>query len=63
MAMKRAITREDLMSPAEYAKVRRLYMQLGIPEKTEIEYFNGPHTINGKGSFDFLHKYLNWPKP
>ncbi len=48
---------------SEYAKVRRLYVQLGIPEKTEIEFFNGPHTINGKGSFDFLHKYLNWPKP
>jgi hypothetical protein len=42
----------------EYAKVRRLYDQLGIPEKTEIEFFNGPHTINGKGTFEFLRKHL-----
>lgn len=45
----------------EYAKVRRLYAKLGIPERTEIEFFNGPHTINGKGTFEFLHKHLNWP--
>jgi dienelactone hydrolase len=42
----------------EYAKVRRLYDQLGIPERTEIEFFNGPHTINGKGTFEFLRKHL-----
>jgi hypothetical protein len=46
----------------EYAKVRRLYTQLGIPERTAIEYFDGPHTINGQGTFDFLHQHLNWPK-
>ena len=45
----------------EYAKVRRLYAALGIPEKTEIEFFQGPHTINGKGTFDFLHRHLKWP--
>jgi dienelactone hydrolase len=45
----------------EYAKIRRLYAKLGIPERTEIEFFNGPHTINGKGTFEFLHKHLNWP--
>jgi len=28
----------------------------------EIEWFVGPHTINGKGTFDFLHKHLAWPK-
>ena len=27
----------------EYAKVRGLYVALGIPEKTEIEFFSGPH--------------------
>ena len=43
---------------AEYAKVRRLYTRLGIPERTEIEWFNGPHTINGKGTFKFLDKWL-----
>ena len=46
----------------EYARVRRLYDFLGIPERTEIEFFNGPHTINGVGTFEFLHKHLNWPK-
>lgn len=41
----------------EYAKVRRLYAQFGIPERTAIEYFNGGHAINGEGAFDFLR---NW---
>ena len=46
----------------EFAKVRRLYAELGIPEKTEIEYFNGPHSINGQATYDFLHRHLRWPK-
>jgi dienelactone hydrolase len=45
----------------EYAKVRRFYDQLGIPDRTEIEFFNGPHTINGKGTFEFLRKHLQQP--
>jgi len=44
----------------EYAKVRRLYAQLGIPEKTEIEYFMGPHQIHGVGTFAFLRKHLDF---
>jgi dienelactone hydrolase len=47
----------------EYAKVRRLYDQLGFGDRTEIEFFNGGHTINGQGTFDFLHRHLNWPRP
>lgn len=47
----------------EYAKVRWLYTQLGLADKTAIEYFNGGHTINGEGTFEFLHKQLNWPTP
>ncbi len=47
----------------EYAKVNRLYSKLKIPHLTEIEYFDGPHTINGKGTYKFLHKHLNWPEP
>jgi len=47
----------------EYAKVRRTYVELKIPERTAIEFFNGPHTIHGVGTFEFLHKHLNWPKP
>ena len=46
----------------EYAKVRRLYANLGIPERTEIEFFNGPHSINGEATYKFLHRHLNWPK-
>jgi len=47
----------------EYAKVRRFYTNLGIPERTEIEFFNGPHTIHGVGTYHFLHRFLNWPEP
>ena len=47
----------------EYARVRRLYAKLGIPERTEIEFFNGPHAIHGQGTFRFLHRHLNWPEP
>jgi hypothetical protein len=46
----------------EYAKVRRHYDKLGLGDKTEIEFFNGPHKINGVATYDFLHKHLNWPK-
>jgi hypothetical protein len=45
----------------EYAKVRRLYTQLVIPDRTEIEFFNGPHEIHGVGTYRFLHKHLGWP--
>jgi dienelactone hydrolase len=49
---------------AEYAKVQRIYnVQLKMPDRCAIEYFVGPHKINGVGTFDFLHKHLNWPKP
>ena len=48
---------------SEYAKVRRLYAALGIPERTTIEFFNGGHVINGVGSFAFLHHHLRWPQP
>ena len=47
----------------EYAKVRWLYAQFGLADRTEIEFFQGGHSINGKGTFDFLHKHLDWPKP
>ncbi|MFQ5929172.1 MAG: hypothetical protein ACE5MK_05705 [Acidobacteriota bacterium] len=44
----------------EYARTRRRYNLLGIGDRTEIEFFNGPHTINGIGTFEFLHKHLDW---
>ena len=47
---------------SEYAKIRHLYQgKLKIGDRTTIEWFDGPHTINGKGTFDFLHKHLAWP--
>ena len=49
------------MGRYEYAKVRLLYTDLKIPGRTTIEYFDGPHTIHGIGTFAFLHKHLNWP--
>jgi hypothetical protein len=49
---------------AEYAKVQRIYnVQLGMPDRCRIEWFVGPHKINGVGTFDFLHEHLKWPKP
>ena len=47
----------------EFAKVRLLYADLKIPERTTIEFFDGPHTIHGVGTFAFLHEHLNWPAP
>ncbi|MCC6696567.1 MAG: hypothetical protein IT365_13130 [Candidatus Hydrogenedentes bacterium] len=46
---------------AEFAKVRRLYDEMGLSERATIEYFNGPHTIHGVGTFAFLRQQLQWP--
>ena len=47
----------------EFAKVRHLYAaRLKMHDRCEIEWFDGPHTIHGQGTFDFLHRHLNWPK-
>jgi dienelactone hydrolase len=46
----------------EYATVRRLYADLGIPERTEIEFFDDGHVIHGQGTFRFLHHHLRWPE-
>ena len=53
----------DRWIAGEYAKVRRLYAQLGIPDQAHIQFFNGGHTILGDDTFRFLHKHLNWPEP
>jgi dienelactone hydrolase len=42
----------------EYAPVRRFYDEMGIGDRTEIELFNGPHTIHGVGTFEFLRHHL-----
>lgn len=49
---------EDAWVAYEYAKVRRLYAQFGLAERTEIAFFNGGHTIHGQAAFDFLRRHL-----
>lgn len=47
----------------EFAQTRRFYaMRMNLPDHTEIEFFNGPHTINGDGTFKFLRRHLKWPQ-
>lgn len=45
----------------EYARVRRFYAQMGIPQNTAIEWWNGPHAIHGVGTFEFLRRHFRWP--
>lgn len=47
----------------EYARTRRHYVKMGLGDRTEIEFFDGPHTIHGVGTFAFLRKHLRWPAP
>ena len=42
----------------EYARTRFRYDILGIGDRTEMEVFNGPHAINGVGTFAFLDRHL-----
>ncbi len=42
----------------EFARTRRHYSKLGLAGRTEIEFFNGPHTINAQGTFRFLDQWL-----
>lgn len=56
------LTGRDRWVAYEYAKVERLYAEFGRADDTEIEFFNGGHTIYGQGTFRFLHKHLNWPE-
>jgi hypothetical protein len=52
---------QDRLVAYEYAKVRWLYVQFGLADRTQMECFNGGHTINGEGTFEFLCKHLGWP--
>ena len=45
----------------EYARTRRHYVLLGLEDRTEIEFFEGEHTIHGEGTFRFLERHLQWP--
>ena len=44
----------------EYAFVREFYDKLGLGARTQIEFFNGPHTIHGAGTVQFLREHLQW---
>ena len=49
----------DEFVASEFAKVFFVYdAKLGIGDRCAIEYFTGGHTINGKGTFEFLTKHL-----
>ena len=54
---------DDTWAAKEFADIRWMYDQLGIGGRAEIEYHNGGHTMQKQGTFDFIHKHLNWPTP
>lgn len=54
---------DDWTVAAEFSKVRYLYAaKLGLADRCRIEWFVGPHKINGQGTYDFLHEHLQWPR-
>jgi len=38
--------------------VARMYQFLGVPERFDVDYFEGDHEISGRKAYDFLEKYL-----
>ena len=42
----------------EFAKVRWLYAQFDMADQVQIEFFQGGHSINGDGTFEFLDQHL-----
>jgi len=57
---------DDLVQPDEwvayeYGKVKYVYDKFNREDKTEIEFFNGGHSMRNEGTFKFLHKHLRWP--
>ncbi len=55
------LVQPDVWVAYEYGKVNYFYDQFNLGEKTEIEFFNGGHSMRGDGTFKFLHKHLDWP--
>ncbi|HEY1068109.1 MAG TPA: hypothetical protein VGE52_18445, partial [Pirellulales bacterium] len=48
----------------EFGRVLNLHQaRLKLTDHCCIEWFDGPHTINGKGTFEFLHEKLKSPAP
>jgi len=58
----RDLVGRDAWVSHEYAKVRWLYAQLGLADRTTISYFQGGHSMRSEATFDFLHLHLRWPK-
>lgn len=57
---------DDLVQPDEwvayeYGKVKYVYDQFNLGDRTSIEFFNGGHSMRNDGTFKFLHQHLNWP--
>jgi dienelactone hydrolase len=48
----------DEMVAAEYSKVRRFYDEMGIGDRTGINFFNGPHMMHAVETVAFIRKYL-----
>ena len=48
----------DAWVASEYAKVRLVYDQLGIGDRTEISFFQGGHTMRGEATLEFLDRHL-----
>jgi dienelactone hydrolase len=55
------IVQPDEWVAYEYGKVRYFYDQFGLGDKTQIQFFNGGHSMRSDETFKFLHKHLNWP--
>jgi hypothetical protein len=50
-------TNESIAS--QFVLVQHFYERMGIADSLAIEYFEAGHTINGKGTFEFLRKHLH----
>ncbi len=53
----------DLVAPdhwvaSEYAKVRLVYDQLGIADRTAITFFQGGHTMRGEDTIEFIDRHF-----
>ena len=55
------IVQPDEWVAYEYGKVKYFYDQFNLGDETEIEFFNGGHSMRSDETFKFLHKHLNWP--
>jgi len=57
---------DDLVQPDEwvfyeYGKVKYVYDKFNLEDKTDIQVFNGGHSMRQDGTFRFLRKHLHWP--